>query len=194
MPRMCAFSCDSSIHEPACMSIRISCKQRVSIQCTMRLSPLQSSIGQYNKMCTSPLIFFSSIISDDIYLKKIFDNFHFHFIFDHLSLEQSHHSDCWQTQDKWSQWILVTHLLLGGTIYCHWSSSASQTHFLHQLNMFSFLKNSWWWCRSRSFLGSSKNYHRDDGWWWWATRAAYICWLSNSTLWWGDNEQEKAVE
>ena len=33
MPRMCAFSCDSSIHEPACMSIRISCKQRVSIQC-----------------------------------------------------------------------------------------------------------------------------------------------------------------
>ena len=47
------------------------------------------SIGQYNKMCTSPLIFFSSIISDDKYLKKIFDNFHFHFIFDHLSLEQS---------------------------------------------------------------------------------------------------------
>ena len=36
------------------------------------------SIGQYNKMCTSPLIF-SSIISDDKYLKKIFDNFHFHF-------------------------------------------------------------------------------------------------------------------
>ena len=47
------------------------------------------SIGQYNKMCTSPLIFFSSIISDDKYLKKIFDHFHFHFIFDHLSLEQS---------------------------------------------------------------------------------------------------------
>ena len=47
------------------------------------------SIGQYNKMCTWPLIFFSSKISDDKYLKKIFDNFHFHFIFDHLSLEQS---------------------------------------------------------------------------------------------------------
>ena len=33
MPWMCAFSCDSSIHEPACMRNRISCKQRVSFQC-----------------------------------------------------------------------------------------------------------------------------------------------------------------
>ena len=47
------------------------------------------SIGQYTKMCTSPLIFFSSIISDDKYLRKIFDHFHFHCIFDHLSHEQS---------------------------------------------------------------------------------------------------------
>ena len=28
MPWMCAFSCDSPIHEPACMSVRISCKQK----------------------------------------------------------------------------------------------------------------------------------------------------------------------
>ena len=47
------------------------------------------SIGQYTKMCTSPHIFSSSIISDDKYLKKIFDHFHFHCIFDHLSHEQS---------------------------------------------------------------------------------------------------------
>ena len=47
------------------------------------------SIGQYTKMCTSPLIFSSTIISDDKYLKKIFDHFHFHCIFDHLSHEQS---------------------------------------------------------------------------------------------------------
>ena len=47
------------------------------------------SIGQYTKMCTSPLIFSSSIISDDKYLKKIFDHFLFQCIFDHLSHEQS---------------------------------------------------------------------------------------------------------
>ena len=58
-------------------------------QCTMRLSHCKVSIGQYTKMCTSPLIFFSSIISDDKYLRKIFDHFHFHCIFDHLSHEQS---------------------------------------------------------------------------------------------------------
>ena len=28
MPWMCAFSCDSPIHEPACMRVRISCKQK----------------------------------------------------------------------------------------------------------------------------------------------------------------------
>ena len=39
------------------------------------------SIGQYTKMCTSPLIFSSSIISEDKYLKKTFDHFHFHCIF-----------------------------------------------------------------------------------------------------------------
>ena len=42
MPRKYAFSYVFSKHGTACMSIRISCKQRVSIQCTMRLSPLQS--------------------------------------------------------------------------------------------------------------------------------------------------------
>ena len=46
------------------------------------------SIGGYTKMCTSPLIFLQ-LNNHDKYLKKIFDHFHFHCIFDHLSHEQS---------------------------------------------------------------------------------------------------------
>ena len=46
------------------------------------------SIGRYTKMCTSPLIFLQ-LNSHDKYLKKIFEHFHFHCIFDHLNHEQS---------------------------------------------------------------------------------------------------------
>ena len=54
-------------------------------QCTMRLSPLQSvNRTIYQNVYLAPH-FSSSIISDDKYLKKIFDHFHFQCIFHHLS-------------------------------------------------------------------------------------------------------------
>ena len=46
--------------------------------CTMRRSPLQSVNRTSYQNVYLALIFSSSIISDDKYLKKIFDHFHFH--------------------------------------------------------------------------------------------------------------------